>query len=132
MARLALRSASFHRSLARFFPETVTVYMLAEGPIDAYGTPARTLTPRAGLSNIPAAVGAVKSGKTIQTQRERLDAMTRSQIWYRMQIAGAHYEIAESDVVGWRGSEWHVSAVIVDPTETVTELLIERVEPSAV
>ena len=130
--RLALRSDELMASLAAFHPETITVYALTEGAIDAYGTPARTLTARAGLSNVAAAAGSVKSGKTIQTQRERLGFMARSQVWYRLQIAGAHDEITDSDIVGWKGLEWRVSAISIDPTATVTQLLVEYVEPSGV
>jgi len=130
MARLAMRSVDLAAALAGFFSERATVYALTEGAIDSYGTPSRRLTARSGLANIPAAVGSVKSGKTLQTQRERRSSLAQSQVWYRMHIFGPHHEITDTDIVGWRGKEWRISAVVVDPTETLSELLLEYVDPS--
>ncbi len=112
-----------------FYPETITVYEVSDAGSDAYGTPTKTYTARTGLAGVHAAAAAVQNGKVIQREQERRDDLTRTSTWYRLQTPGSHHEITQSDEVGWRGEYWSVNAVVVDPSGTYTEMLVEHVSP---
>src|SRR5512139_523316 len=129
---MALRSASIggsplRTSLAGFFNTTVTV-MRATNAQNEYGEPISTWAPLLDHVDLDALVAGGDVSVRLKKQEFRTSQWTAEAIYRRILLNGYYPDIDNADRVRIDERDWSVISIVIDPTATFTELLVELIE----
>jgi len=115
-------------SLSGFFASTVTI-LRSSGVRDDYGEPTLTWAPLSGHVDLPAMV----AGGDVSVRLKKQEFRTSQAVWEveyrRVLITGFYATIDQGDRARFHDKDWAIVSVVIDPTNTFTELLCQSIEP---
>lgn len=123
-----LGGARYLAGIAGYFTTDLTV-LRSTPTTDAYNAAVEAWAPLDGHINLPAHVGTGDVGIRLKNQEFRTSQVVSEVQQRRVFIAGAYPDIEVTDRVNFEEEDWVIISVVVDSTNTLTELKVERLTP---